>query len=57
MYSKAFLGEEHQVTKDLNNYIIPISHEQLYAMVLQNLETPRTSHRTQQIADGKYAYF
>jgi len=45
------------VTKDLNNYIIPISHEQLYAMVLQNLETPRTSHRTQQIADGKYTYF
>ena len=57
MYAKAFLGEEHKVTQDLNKYWIPVSHEQLYGMLLQNLETPRTSHRTQQITDGKYTYF
>lgn len=57
MYAKAFLGEEHKVSQDLNKGWIPVSHEQLYGLALQNLEAPRTSHRTQQIADGKYTYF
>lgn len=56
-YAKELLGEEHQITQDLNKGWIPVSQEQLYAMFLQNMEAPRTSHRTQQITDGKYTYF
>lgn len=56
-YAKVLLGDEHQITQDLNKGWIPITQEQLYAMFLQNMEAPRTSHRTQQITDGKYTYF